>query len=75
MDARESDSIGEFLEKSAYSQVGNAAAFAAGAAVAIFIGGPAIGVIALGIGLGALAQAGVSHFGVDKWVGDTLTNK
>ena len=75
MDARESDSVGEFLEKSAYSQVGNAAAFAAGAAVAIFFAGPAIGVIALGIGVGALAQAGVSHFGVDKMVGDLLTNK
>ncbi|MEL7941656.1 MULTISPECIES: hypothetical protein [Pseudomonas] len=75
IDASNSHSVGEFLEKSAYSQVGNVAAFTAGFVVASLVAGPAVIVIGISLIAGAGAQFTVERFGADKAIGDFLTGK
>lgn len=74
VDAKESKDFQEFLNRSAYSQVGNVAGLAAGVVVGL-VGGPAILIIAGGLMLGIAAQHMVARTGFDKKIGDALTGK
>ncbi|MED5611468.1 hypothetical protein VV867_27520 [Pseudomonas sp. JH-2] len=74
IDAKESKDLQEFLNRSAYSQVGNVAGLAAGVVVGL-VGGPAILVIAGGLIFGMAAQYVIGESGTDKKVGDILTGK
>jgi hypothetical protein len=72
-DAQESESVREFVERSAYSQVGNIAAFGAGIAVAAVIAsGPIVVVLGLSLVAGAAVQWAVGSSGADEFIGDNV---
>ncbi|MGF6092442.1 hypothetical protein [Pseudomonas sp. 18173] len=83
LDYSSSTTMDEFYRKSVYSQPTNVASLAAGSAgsaLVIFAFGigsagaaPLALVLAVGWGVGLLAQAGMSYTGVDKKIGDYLT--
>lgn len=72
IDAQDSKSVKEFVERSAYSQVGNVAAFGAGMAVAAIVSGPVVVVLGLSLVAGAAAQYLVGETGLDTYVGTNV---
>ncbi|QKZ02398.1 hypothetical protein [Pseudomonas eucalypticola] len=76
IDATNSNSVHEFLNKSAYSQPTNVAAFGAGVVVSVVFAStavPFVVVLAIGLSAGWLAQYAMGESGADKSIGDFLT--
>ncbi|HGY9627734.1 TPA: hypothetical protein ACOJM5_004147 [Pseudomonas putida] len=76
IDARASHSLGEFWERSAYSQPANLAAFAGGVLATVFLGSlgaPLVIVIGMSFIAGTIAQKEFIERGLDKKYGDWLT--
>ncbi|MFV3383490.1 MULTISPECIES: hypothetical protein [Pseudomonas] len=77
-DARASGSIGEFFERSAYSQSGNAVAFGVGLVVTIALAAastPVVLVIIASYLSGTAAQYFFNEFNLDKSLGNRLTGR
>ncbi len=74
IDARDSNSLGEFFERSAYSQPANVVGFATSVLTAAAIGSaPLVLVIGISFLLGTIAQKAFVEYGGDKKLGDGLT--
>lgn len=78
IDARASHSLGEFWERSAYSQISNLVGFSVGVAATVFIGGaglPLVVVIALSAAASTFVQHQFIKSGFDRRIGDALTGR
>ncbi|EKT4468569.1 hypothetical protein QEL93_004004 [Pseudomonas putida] len=78
IDARASHSLGEFWERSAYSQISNLVGFSVGVAATVFLGGaglPLVVVIALSAATSTFVQHQFIKSGFDRRIGDALTGK